>query len=128
MEMNFEEIITRITDFMQNEAKTETIIGEPFQLGDYSCIPVIKVGMGFGTGGGEAPFGKSINGSKDGSGVGAGAGIGIDPIGFLVSREDNISFVSTKADTGIAAAFTKVPELLEKFMAKRKKDKSVVTN
>jgi len=38
---------------------------------------------------------------------------------FLVSRGDQISFVSTKTNRGLAAAFEKVPDLLEKYLEKR---------
>ena len=116
MEMKFEEILDQITKFIKSEAKTETIIGEAFQLGEYSCIPVIRVGMGFGTGGGE----DETPNKHHGFGAGAGAGMGIDPIGFLVSRGDQISFVSTKTNKGLAAAFEKVPDLLSKFLESRK--------
>lgn len=121
MELQFKEMIGQITDFMKSEAKTKTVIGDPFQLGEFSCVPVISVGMGFGSGGGEG------NAPKEGRGEGAGvgAGMGIGAIGFLVSREDKISFVSTKTHQGLSAAFEKVPELIEKFMSTRKTTETV---
>ncbi len=116
MNMNFQELMEKLTSFMKSEARTETVVGEPFDLGEYSCIPVIRVGMGFGTGGGEGEDPKAGHGE----GGGAGAGMGIEPIGFLVSRGDQISFISTKTNRGLAAAFEKVPDLLEKFLDKQK--------
>ena len=116
MENNFEQVIDRISTFIKDEAKTETVIGESFRLGEYDCIPVISVGMGFGTGGGEGEDEKDHHGT----GMGAGAGMGINPIGFLVAREKEISFISTKANKGLAAAFEKVPDLLNKFLDTRK--------
>lgn len=121
MDLHFEELIDRITQFMEAEAKTETVIGDAFQLGEYSCIPVIRVGMGFGTGGGEGEADKQGHGG----GAGAGAGMGIEPIGFLVTREASISFVSTRTNKGLAAAFEKVPDLLTKFMETRQQQESV---
>lgn len=112
MEMQFEKLLSQVTDFIQTEARTETVIGEVFQLGEYSCIPVIRMGVGFGTGGGEGAAPKNGHGE----GGGAGAGMGIEPIGFLVSRADQISFVSTKTNRGLAAAFEKVPDLLQKYL------------
>lgn len=113
------EMVAQITNFMQTEARTETVVGNAFQLGEFSCIPVIRVGMGFGTGAGEG------DASKDGHGTGggAGAGMGIEPIGFLVTRGEQISFVSTKTNKGIAAAFEKVPDLIGKFMESQKQTK-----
>ncbi len=112
MEMHFENMLEQITSFMKAEAKSETVIGKEFKLGDFSCIPVIRVGMGFGSGGGEG------DDKKEGHGVGGGAGggMGIQPIGFLASKGDQIQFISTNSNKGISAAFEKVPELIEKYM------------
>ena len=123
MNLHFEELMDRITKFIKTEAKSETVIGEPFELGEYSCIPVIRVGMGFGTGGGESDDSKKVHGE----GLGAGAGMGIVPIGFLVSRGEEISFVSTKTNRGLAAAFEKVPDLLAKYLEKRSEPELVKT-
>ena len=116
MESNIESLITQISDFMKDEAKTETVVGEAFLLGDYNCIPVIRVGMGFGTGGGEGEDDKH----RHGTGLGAGGGMGIEPIGFLVARGDQISFISTKVNKGLSSAFEKVPDLLSKYLDSRK--------
>jgi uncharacterized spore protein YtfJ len=115
MEMNFETMLQRLTEFIQKEAKTETVVGEPFQLGDFTCVPVIRLGVGFGSGGGT---GDSPKAGK-GEGGGAGAGIGIDPIGFLVSKGNQISFVSTHKSKGLAEAFEKVPDLVKEILAKK---------
>ncbi|MCX2719617.1 GerW family sporulation protein [Lentiprolixibacter aurantiacus] len=122
MELHFEELLTRITDFMKTEAKTETVVGEPFELGAFKCVPVIKVGMGFGSGGGEGTEAKT----RKGEGLGAGAGMGIEPIGFLVTKGDEISFLEAGKAHGLAAAFEKVPELIDKFWESRKKEEELV--
>ena len=115
MDLQMKEMLEQITNFMQSEARTETVVGNAFQLGEFSCIPVIRVGMGFGTGSGEGDE------PKQGHGAGAGAGMGIEPIGFLVTRGEQISFVSTKTNKGLAAAFEKVPDLIGKFMENQQK-------
>ena len=53
MAINLEETVKQLTDFMKTEAKTDTVIGQAFQLGEFTCVPVIKFGMGLGYGGGE---------------------------------------------------------------------------
>mgnify|MGYP000406862102 CR=1 FL=1 len=70
MNLKIDEVIGQITDFMKTEAKTDTVVGETFQLGEFTCIPVIRVGMGFGTGVGEG------DAPKNGHGKGGGAGAG----------------------------------------------------
>jgi uncharacterized spore protein YtfJ len=120
MELHFEELLGKITDFIKSEAKTETVVGNQFELGEFKCVPVIKVGMGFGSAGGEGTEAKG----KRGEGMGAGAGVGIEPIGFLVSREDEISFLHAGKTKGLAAAFEKLPDLIERI-AKNKKEAEV---
>jgi uncharacterized spore protein YtfJ len=122
MDMNFETMLQRLTEFIQKEAKTETVIGEPFELGDFHCVPVIRVGLGFGGGGGSGDTPKS---TAKGEGGGAGAAIGVDPIGFLVTKDDEISFISTHQSKGLSAIFEKVPDLLEK-LGSRKKEAAAV--
>ena len=123
MELHFEELLGKITDFIKSEAKTETIVGDPFELGEFKCVPVIKIGMGFGSGGGEGVQQKGVKGE----GIGAGAGVGIEPIGFLVSREDSISFLAAGKTSGIASVFEKVPDLIEKIVDNRSKNAETTT-
>jgi uncharacterized spore protein YtfJ len=121
MEMNFENLLQRLTEFIQQEVKTETVIGEAFKLGEFTCVPVVRVGIGFGSGGGSGDAPKT----GKGQGGGAGAGLGIDPIGFLVTKGENISFISTHQNKGLSSIFEKVPELIEKMMAKKKEPAEV---
>ena len=121
MDLHLDELIVKITDFIKSEAKTETVVGEQFDLGEFKCVPVIKVGMGFGSGGGEGTEAKG----RRGEGMGAGAGVGIEPIGFLVTKEDEISFLEAGKTHGLAAAFEKVPDLIEKLAENRRKKKEM---
>ena len=121
MDLHLEELIMKITDFIKSEAKTETVVGEQFELGEFKCVPVIKVGMGFGSGGGEGTEAKG----RKGEGVGAGAGVGIEPIGFLVAKENEISFLEAGKTHGLAAAFEKVPDLIAKLAENRRKEKEM---
>ncbi|WP_273565697.1 GerW family sporulation protein [Maribacter halichondriae] len=118
MEVHFEELLGKVTDFIKSEAKTETVVGEQFDLGEFKCVPVIKVGMGFGSGGGGGEGGQSNKKGK-GEGGGAAAGVGIEPIGFLVTRAEEISFLAAGKTHGLAAAFEKVPDLIEKLAKNR---------
>lgn len=124
MSFNFEATVKEITDFFKNEAKTETVVGESFQLGQFTCVPVIKFGLGLGYGGGEGKGGQQGKASGEGIGGGAGGGMGVEPLGFLVTHNDQISFIPAKTSRGLTAAFEKVPELLEKFFEKKKAEKA----
>lgn len=114
---NINEILGRVTDFLKTEANTETVVGKAFELGEFKCVPVIKIGLGFGYGSGEGTTEKD---HAKGQGGGAGAGIGIEPIGFLVNRGTEIMFVPSKNSKGLTAMFEKVPELLEKYFSREK--------
>ena len=52
----------------------------------------------------------------------AGAGVGIEPIGFLVTKGDHISFLEAGKTHGLAALFEKVPDLVEKIIKERNKE------
>lgn len=114
---NLNEVLNKITDFLKSEAKTETIIGQAFQLGEYTCVPVMSLGLGFGGGMGE---GKEKE-KADGHGAGGGAGMGMGPVGFLVTKGNDIQFIPTRTSKGLSAVFEKLPDLLEKFMDKTTK-------
>jgi len=126
MAINLEETVKQFTDFLKTEAKTETVIGQAFQLGEFTCVPVIKFGIGLGYGGGEGHGDTPNKGKGEGGGSGAGGGMGVSPLGFLVTRGDQISFIPTQSKTGLGAAFEKVPDLLEKFMMKKSQQKEEV--
>jgi len=113
MTMNFDHILDSVTEFMKNETNTKTVIGETFELGKFKCVPIIRVGLGFGTAGGEGDAkGNSVG---HGEGGGGGAGLSINPIGFLVTMDDKISFIPSESSHGLSAAFEKVPDLIEKY-------------
>jgi uncharacterized spore protein YtfJ len=127
MNNNLNEMLGKLTDFLKNEAKTETVIGQQFQLGEFKCIPVIGIGFGLGAGGGE---GKGLNpkqGEGEGSGVGGGAGMGMGPLGFLVTRGDQIQFIPTRQSKGFSAAIEKLPDLMDKYFEKSRSSKKEVS-
>jgi uncharacterized spore protein YtfJ len=117
-DLNF--LLSQMTDFLKSEAKTETIIGQQFQLGEFTCVPVISIGLGFGGGGGEGKGTTKGTAEGEGVGAGAGAGIGMGPVGFLVTKGGEIQFVPTKNTKGLSSLFEKIPEVLEKFIEKNK--------
>jgi len=123
MELRMEELLGKITDFIKSEANTETVIGKQFDLGEFKCVPVIKVGMGFGSGGTTDAQKKDVKGEVAAQGGGAGAGVGIEPIGFLVSRGSEISFIAAGKPGGLAAVFEKMPEMIDKIAKARSKEK-----
>jgi len=127
MAINLEETVKQFADLLKTEAKTENVIGQSFQLGEFTCVPVIKFGMGLGYGGGEGHGDAAGKGKGEGTGGGAGGGMGIEPMGFLATRGDQISFIPTRTSKGLSAVFEKAPDLLEKMLDKRRKEKAEAT-
>lgn len=120
---NFNDMLGKVTEFLKSEAKAETIIGQQFQLGEFTCVPVMSVGLGFGGGGGEGKGAMKGQGEGEGTGAGGGGGLGMAPMGFLVTRGSEIQFISTRSSKGLSAVFEKVPDLMEKFMEQKTKGK-----
>lgn len=121
METNLEQVLDKLAEHVKGIASTETVVGDEFTIGEFTCKPVMKVGLGFGSGIGEGDDKRKCKGH----GQGAGAGIGMAPIGFLVTRGGEISFIPSDQKKGLQAIFEKVPDLLEKVMEmkKEKEDK-----
>ncbi|MCB0791821.1 MAG: sporulation protein [Flavobacteriales bacterium] len=114
-----------LTSFLKDEANTQTIIGKEFKLGEFTCVPVMRVGMGLGYGSGE---GQAEKQKGSGEGTGGAAGIGADPLGFLVTRGSDISFVPTHAAKGLGKAFERMPDVLERFLNKDDAKKATKEN
>ena len=120
MDIKIEALLDKVSEHVKSLASTETVLGEEFKLGEFTCRPVIKVGTGFGSGVGSGTDPKSKN---QGSGGGAGAGIGVVPLGFLVAKGDEISFIPSDKKTALLALFDKVPDLVDKIAEMKNKEK-----
>lgn len=107
-----EELLQKVVDELKEAATTKTVVGEQFQLGEFTCVPVIKLGFGFG-GGGDS---KGDSKHQPSAGMGVGAGIGISPVAFLVSRGDQISILNVEKDGAFSKLFDKLPDMLHDYL------------
>ncbi len=113
---SFEDMLKTLAEHVKSVGSSETVVGAQFTLGEFSCVPVIRLGLGFGAGGGSGEDSKK----GKGDGGGGGAGIGVEPLGFLVTRGDDIQFLSVGKRSGLAAAMEKMPELLQQMLPGKK--------
>ncbi|KPL09191.1 MAG: sporulation protein [Bacteroides sp. SM23_62] len=120
MEIKIEELLDKVSEHVKSIANTETVLGEEFKIGEFTCRPVIKVGTGFGSGAGTGDEPKS---KVKGSGGGVGAGIGIVPLGFLTAKGNEISFIPVDKKSALSTLFEKVPDLIEKMAEMKTKEK-----
>ena len=118
MSNNIMELLQGIIGELKVIAKSETVVGQPVTAGDRTVIPVTRISVGFGAGGGED--GKEEKGSRYGGGGGGGAVI--DPVAFLVLEEDKVSLLTAKKKGSFDKIIESAPDVLAalKNLATRK--------
>ena len=119
MNINIESLLDKVSGHVKTLASTETILGEEFKLGEFTCRPVIKIGTGFGSGAGD---GDDPKGKATGGGGGAGAGIGVTPVGFLTTKGDEIYFIPADKKSALSSLIDQVPDLVEKVSDMKNKE------
>jgi uncharacterized spore protein YtfJ len=119
MSAQLKETLSSIIGELKAIASTKTVIGEPLTLGDKMVVPVSRIMVGFGVGGGE---GEEVK--KRGGFAGGGAGgARIEPIGFILIDEDKISFLPTKPGRfeGLIDSIPGIVERLKKSNSAKRK-------
>ena len=102
-----------------------TIVGQPINTPDgVTLIPISKISVGFGSGGGS--YGKNPN--QDRFGGGSGAGVKIDPVAFLVVKDGTTRVlpVAVPPASTMDRIVDMIPDLLdkvEKFSEKKETKK-----
>ncbi len=92
MQNQLSKLVGTIMGELKEISKTESIVGEPVRLGDKMVVPVTRLSLGFAVGGGE---GQTPSKGSNLGGAGGG-GAKVEPVGFIVIQEDNVSFLPTK--------------------------------
>ena len=104
---------------LKNFIKSETVIGDPYTIGEVTLVPINSVKVGFGYGGTD--FNKKTDS------VGGGGGVMLTPIAFIVVKGDDVSIQSLSTGS-IENVMAKVPEVVDKFLSVfqkvQKKEKS----
>ena len=107
---NGSEVFNTLFEKLEKFIRTETVVGEPIQVGSITMVPIITVM--FGVGGGEGS-GKDNKGN-DGSGGGGGAGCKITPNAILVIKDDELSVVPLTSRGSLERIAEMVPEIMSK--------------
>ncbi len=94
----------RLDEFL----KTETVIGEPMEVGSLKLIPIITASFGLGGG-----FNESGSEKPKEQGGGGGLGCRITPNAILVVNGDDVNLVSLEGRGSLDKLFDHMPELLE---------------
>ena len=123
MPTQLKETLSSIIGELKAIASTKTVVGEPITLGDKMVVPVSRIMIGFGVGGGEGEETQKRGGFAGG---GAG-GARIEPIGFIIIDEEKISFLPTKPSR-VEGIIDSIPGIVEKFKSPKadKKGSSMI--
>jgi len=108
--MAVEELVKTVLAELKQISQTETVIGKPIKVEGMTVIPVCRISMGFGAGGGDLQ-------KSPGRGQGTGGGISIEPKAFLVLRKNKVDLISLQEGD---MTFGKVVELIPQIVSKLK--------
>ncbi len=111
-------VLNTLFEKLEKFLNTETVVGEAFQVGSITMVPIISVS--FGVGGGEG--GGKDNKGNDGSGYGGGVGCKITPNAMLVIKNDEVSVVPLTNRGSLERIVEMVPEIMGKIDCCKAKD------
>jgi len=103
-----------------------TIVGQPITTADgITLIPVSKVSFGLAGGGSDFDMKQD---SKSGFGGGIGSGVKVEPVAFIVAKNDNVRLlhVTPPASNTVDRIIDTVPDILDMVSNFTSKDKEQV--
>lgn len=114
MENKMSEMMQSTMSNIKDLVEVNNIVGEPIVTPDgITLVPVSKLSMAFGGGGGEAPSNRTSYGG------GSAAGVKIEPIGFLVVKDGSVSMlnIAPPAKNSLDRALDLMPQVVDKVDA-----------
>lgn len=121
-EQKISEIMETTMEKIKTMVDANTIIGDRIVVDDVTIIPISKLSFGFVSG--ATDFAGKNNGSQVFAG-GGGAGASVNPIGFLVVKDGDVSMLPISCtETAASKALDMLPETVEKIKSlfKKKED------
>ena len=96
-----------------------TVIGEPVTTADgFTIIPISRVSFGFVAGGGEYPRRTKPTSVENAENAvlpfagGAGAGVTVQPLGFLVTSQDQVRLLSAQCYQPVDRLIELIPQAM----------------
>lgn len=117
MEVDVKDVLKDLLGELRAIGKTEAVIGNEMKVGEFTIVPVSKISVGVG-GGGSSGEAHRKGGAP---GAGAGGGVRVEPVAFLVVREDKISLLSVAKGGVLKGIFESIPELITRLKGMKKK-------
>ncbi len=112
------ESLEAILGKLETFAKSETVVGEPTNIGGVIIVPLVEVSIGAGAGG-------SNGATNDKSSGGGGLGAKITPSAVLVINNGDVQLVNVKNQDSVNKLIDMVPAILSKFNLKAQKEDPV---
>ena len=122
------ELMQITMEHIKTMADANTIIGTPIHAEGVTLIPVSR--MSFGMGGGGTEFTTKSGAPKEGFGGGSAASAKLEPVAFLIVREDGsvkLLPVAPPPATTVDRVIETVPEVVDKvtgFIEKQQEKKA----
>ena len=122
------ELMKITMEHIKTMADANTIIGTPIHAEGVTLIPVSR--MSFGMGGGGTELSTKAGSSKEGFGGGSAASAKLEPVAFLIVREDGsvkLLPVAPPPATTVDRVIETVPEVVDKvtgFIEKQQEKKA----
>lgn len=112
------DVNTVIRNLMENTERmltTKRVIGEPFQVGNITLIPIMTatVGVGAGGGSGKGPSGETKS-TGEGTGGGGGLGMRLVPTALVAVVEGELRVFSLGGRGALEKVLDLVPDLIQK--------------
>jgi len=113
--MLIEDLVKAVLKELKEISKTQTVVGDPISMEGTTVIPVSKVSLGFGIGGGEGN-------NKSNAYEGTGGGMAIEPQAFIVIQKDKVELITLKkSDTALGNVIDLVPKVLDRMKEMKSK-------
>ncbi len=109
------ESLEAILGKLETFAKSETVVGEPTNIGGVIIVPLVEVSIGAGAGGSSKEQNKDYT-------TGGGLGARITPSAVLVINNGDVQLVNVKNQDSVNKLIDMVHAILNKFNLKPEKE------
>ena len=117
MDRPIESLMTTTMENIRDMIEVNTVVGEPITAADGSTIiPISRVSFGFVAGGGEYRCGPAPKADENKDALpfagGAGAGVTVQPLGFLVTNQDQVRLMPAQCFQPLDRVIELMPQVL----------------
>ena len=114
-----EDLLTSATSKLKGMVDANVVVGDAIESENVKIIPLSKVSVGFVAGGGE--YDKQKQDEDFPFAGGSGAGYSVQPVGYLVICDKEVSFTKIIPEGPLEKAFDVLPLIVDKINDKIKK-------